>query len=62
MSRLTLRFLVLAFFAATPAAAQQAAPDIADRILAVVGDSVVLKSDIDLPTAPRFIAGCWTTA
>jgi peptidyl-prolyl cis-trans isomerase SurA len=51
MPRLTLRFLLLALFAATPAAAQQAPPEIADRIVAVVGDSVVLKSDIDLMMA-----------
>lgn len=48
MPKLKLRLLLLALFAATPAAAQQAAPDIADRIIAVVGDSIVLKSDIDL--------------
>lgn len=48
MPKLTFRILLLVLFAATPAAAQQSAPDIADRIIAVVGDSIVLKSDIDL--------------
>ena len=51
MPRFTVRVLLLALFAATPAAAQQAPPEIADRILAVVGDSVILKSDIDLMMA-----------
>ena len=43
--------LTLSILFATPLAAQDPAPappDIADRILAVVGDSIVLKSDIDL--------------
>jgi peptidyl-prolyl cis-trans isomerase SurA len=48
MPRFTLRFLLLSLLAATPLAAQQPASDIADRIIAVVGDSIVLKSDIDL--------------
>src|SRR5688572_14611329 len=50
MSNFTMRFLMLSLFAATPLAAQQPSslPDVADRILAVVGDSIILKSDIDL--------------
>ncbi len=48
MSRITLRFFMLSVLAATPLAAQQPGPDIADRIVAVVGDSIVLKSDVDL--------------
>lgn len=44
------RFLLLFAFAAAPLAAQQpaAVPEVPDRILAVVGDSIILKSEIDL--------------
>lgn len=48
MPRFTLRLLLLTLFTAAPLRAQQPGPDIADRIIAVVGDSIVLKSDIDL--------------
>jgi peptidyl-prolyl cis-trans isomerase SurA len=48
MPRFTARFLLLALLAASPLAAQQPGPDLADRIVAVVGDSIVLKSDLDL--------------
>src|SRR5690349_15283917 len=51
MPGFTVRCLLLALLTATPLAGQQAPPEIADRILAVVGDSVVLKSDIDLMMA-----------
>ena len=46
-----MRFLMLSLLAAPSLAAQQPSsplPDVADRIIAVVGDSIVLKSDIDL--------------
>ena len=56
MPRLT-GFMLLGLLAATPAAAQQAAPDVADRIIAVVGDSIVLKSDIDLMIAQLKASG-----
>ena len=39
---------MLAFMGAAPLAAQESAPDVADKIIAVVGDSIILKSDIDL--------------
>lgn len=47
------RFLILSFFltlAGTPLFAQQSAPkdEVADRIIAVVGDSIILKSDVEL--------------
>lgn len=45
------RILTLSFLFATPLAAQEpapAGPDVADKIVAVVGDSIVLKSDVDL--------------
>ncbi len=48
MPRFTFHFLLLGLIAVTPLAAQQPGPDIADRIIAVVGDSIVLRSDIDL--------------
>lgn len=48
MSRFTLRVLPLLLLTAAPLVAQQPSPDIADRIIAVVGDSIVLKSEIDL--------------
>ena len=48
MPRFTRRLLMFALLAAAPVAAQQPGPDIADRIIAVVGDSIILKSDIDL--------------
>jgi peptidyl-prolyl cis-trans isomerase SurA len=48
MPRFTLRFVLLTLLGATPLAAQQPGPDIADKIIAVVGDSIILKSDIDL--------------
>src|SRR5688572_1013899 len=48
MSRFTLRFVLLTLLAAAPLTAQQPGPDVADKIIAVVGDSIILKSDIDL--------------
>ena len=48
MPRFTLRLPMLLVLTAAPLAAQQPGPDIADRIIAVVGDSIILKSDIDL--------------
>jgi peptidyl-prolyl cis-trans isomerase SurA len=48
MPRFSLRLLLLGLAAAAPLAAQQPGPDIADKIIAVVGDSIVLKSDVDL--------------
>jgi peptidyl-prolyl cis-trans isomerase SurA len=45
------RFVLLALFsvlATTPVHAQQPVGELADRIVAVVGDSVILKSDVDL--------------
>ena len=48
MSRFTPRLLLLGLVAAAPLAAQQPSPDVADKIIALVGDSIVLKSEIDL--------------
>ncbi len=48
MPKVTLRLLPLWLLAAAPLAAQQPSPEVPDRILAVVGDSIVLKSDVDL--------------
>jgi peptidyl-prolyl cis-trans isomerase SurA len=48
MPRFSLQLLLLGLAAAAPLAAQQPGPDIADKIIAVVGDSIVLKSDVDL--------------
>ncbi|HEY0671172.1 MAG TPA: peptidylprolyl isomerase [Longimicrobiales bacterium] len=47
MPRFTLRVLLL-LLSATPLAAQQPSPEVPDRIVAVVGDSIILKSDVDL--------------
>ena len=52
------RFLLVSFaigLSATRLSAQQPAPpkvEVADRIVAVVGDSIVLKSDVDLEMSP----------
>lgn len=46
MPRFTLPVLLL--LSATPLAAQQPSPEVPDRIVAVVGDSIILKSDVDL--------------
>ena len=48
MPRFPLPLLMAALCAAAPLAAQQPGPDVADKIIAVVGDSIILKSDIDL--------------
>jgi peptidyl-prolyl cis-trans isomerase SurA len=44
------RSVMLLWLVATPLAAQQPAskPEVADRIIAIVGDSIILKSDIDV--------------
>ncbi|HET9438573.1 MAG TPA: peptidylprolyl isomerase [Longimicrobiales bacterium] len=46
MPRFTLPVVLL--LSATPLAAQQPSPEVPDRIVAVVGDSIILKSDVDL--------------